>query len=156
MQMDSTIQNLLDEFQAQRNDIKSMIVEIEKMRNQVSLLFPETIDARTRKFLEDKVKAMVGFYNVLLDMRKEISKSVKDELEFRRRMKDDEFDPEDIDELLDISELSRKVEKFEKQKNDIKNKRLLKQKGIAELAEKGIEVPGLNELRELEEDEGDK
>lgn len=151
MQMDQTVESLLNEFHIQRDSIKEMIVEIEKMRQQVALLFPETIDSRTRRFLEDKVKTMVGFYNVLLDMRKEISKSIKDELEFRRRLNDDEFDPEDIDSLLDISELSKKVEKFQKQKDDIKNKRLLKQKGLDELAEKGIEVPGLNELRESEE-----
>lgn len=154
MELDSIIVNLLDEFQLQRTAIKDMVVEIEQLRVQVSQLFPETIDMRTRKFLEDKIKAMVGFYNVLLDMRKEISKSVKDELEFRRRMTDDEFDPEDIDELLDISELSKKVEKFQQQKEELKVKRRGKHKGMEELTEKGIEVPGLNELRELEE--GDK
>jgi len=156
MQIDDIITKLLNEFELQRNEIKGMITEIEKMRSQVSLLFPETIDMRTRKFLEDKVKAMVGFYNVLLDMRKEISKSIKDELEVRRRLTDDEFDPDSIDELLDISELSKKIEKFQEQKDTIKRKRIREHKGIQELEEKGIDVPGLNELRELEENEGDK
>ena len=140
MEMDSIVSKLLNEFELQRNEIKDMIIEIEKMRVQVSLLFPETIDMRTRKFLEDKVKTMVGFYNVLLDMRKEISKSIKDELEVRRRLTDDEFDPESIDELLDISELSKKVEKFQLQKDAIKRKRIKEHKGI----------------QELEENEGDK
>lgn len=156
MQLDSIIQNLLSEFQLQRNEIKDMVIEIEKMRIQVGLLFPDVIDMRTRKFLEDKIKAMVGFYNVLLDMRKEISKSVKDELEFRRRITDDEIDLDDIDELLDIGELSRTVEKFQDKKDKIKAKRIKNHKGIQELEEKGIDVPGLNELRELEEKEGDK
>jgi len=156
MEMDGIVSKLLNEFELQRNAIKDMIIEIEKMRVQVSLLFPETIDMRTRKFLEDKVKTMVGFYNVLLDMRKEISKSIKDELEVRRRLTDDEFDPESIDELLDISELSKKVEKFQQQKDTIKRERIKAHKGIQELEEKGIDVPGLNELRELEENEGDK
>jgi hypothetical protein len=156
MQLDSIIQNLLNEFQLQRDEIKDMVIEIEKMRVQVGLLFPDVIDMRTRKFLEDKIKAMVGFYNVLLDMRKEISKSVKDELEFRRRLTDDEIDLDDIDELLDIGELSRTVEKFQEKKDKIKKKRIKDHKGIKELEEKGIDVPGLNELRELEEKGGDK
>lgn len=154
MEIEDKINDLLQEFGAQRDAIKDMVIEIEKMRVQVSMLFPESIDMRTRKFLEDKIKAMVGFYNVLLDMRKEISKSVKDELELRRRMTDDEFDPDDIDNLLDISEISRKIEKFQDQKNKIKNDRLKGHKGIAELEEKGIDVPGINELRELEETDG--
>lgn len=153
MELTGIVQTLLNEFEIQRNEIKDMVVEIEKMRQQVALLFPDVIDMRTRKFLEDKIKAMVGFYNVLLDMRKEISKSVKDELEFRRRITDDDFDPENIDELLDISELSRKVEKFQQQKDTIKHTRMKNSKGMDELEEKGIEVPGLDALRELEEGE---
>jgi hypothetical protein len=150
MEIEDKINDLLEEFKIQRDAIKDMVVDIEKMKTQVSLLFPETIDVRTRKFLEDKIKAMVGFYNVLLDMRKEISKSVKDELELRRRMTDDEFDPDDIDNLLDISEISKKIEAFQQQKDKIKHDRLNKHKGMAELDEKGIDVPGINELRELE------
>jgi hypothetical protein len=153
MELTGIVQTLLNEFEKQRNEIKDMVVEIEKMRVQVALLFPDVIDMRTRKFLEDKIKAMVGFYNVLLDMRKEISKSVKDELEFRRRITDDDFDPENIDELLDISELSKKVEKFQQKKDTIKMKRMKNSKGMDELEEKGIEVPGLDALRELEEGE---
>jgi hypothetical protein len=154
MEIEDKINDLLEEFKIQRDAIKDMIIDIEKMKTQVSLLFPETIDVRTRKFLEDKIKAMVGFYNVLLDMRKEVSKSVKDELELRRRMTDDEFDPDDIDNLLDISEISRKIESFQLKKDKIKHDRLKKHKGMAELEDKGIEVPGINELRELEETDG--
>jgi hypothetical protein len=152
MAVDTIVESLLEEFQLQRTEIKDMVVEIEKLRVQVSLLFPETIDARTRKFLEDKVKTMVGFYNVLLDMRKEISKSIKDELEFRRKMGGDDFDFDDIDELLDIRELSKKVEQFQEKKNKLQKDRIDNQKGIKELEEKGIDVPGLHELRELEGD----
>ena len=154
IQIDEQVEALLEEFKVQRNEIKDMVEEIEKLRTQVAKLFPESVDARTRKFLEDKVKTMVGFYNVLLDMRKEISKSVKDEMEMRRRLTSEEFDPEDIDTLLDIADLSKKVEKFSEQKTKLQNKRIKDHKGISELEEKGIEVPGLKELKELEE-EGD-
>lgn len=150
MQLDELVEGLLAEFKTQRDQIKDMVAEVDQMRKDVNQLFPESVDARTRKFLEDKVKAMVGFYNVLLDMRKEISKSIKDELEVRRRLDSDDFDPEDIDSLLDIRELSKKVEKFAVDKTKIQNSRLKEQKGMKELEEKGIDVPGLNELKELE------
>jgi predicted nucleic acid-binding Zn-ribbon protein len=151
MQLDDLVEGLLKEFKAQRDQIKDMVDEVEGLRQQVGQLFPEALDARTRRFLEDKVKAMVAFYNVLLDMRKEISKSIKDELDVRRRLDTDDFDPEDVDSLLDIRELSKKVEKFTDDKHRLQRTRLDKHKGIEELEEKGIEVPGLNELKELEE-----
>jgi hypothetical protein len=152
MQLDGLVEGLLKEFKSQREQIVGMVEEVEGLRKQVALLFPESIDSRTRRFLEDKVKAMVAFYNVLLDMRKEISKSIKDELEVRRRLDDNEVDLEDIDSLLDIRELSKKVEKFENNKIKLQKQRIDKQRGMDELEEKGIEVPGLNELRELEEE----
>lgn len=151
MKVDDIILGLLLEFKSQRDEVVAMVEEVEDLRSQVSLLFPEKIDIRTRKFLEDKVKAMVGFYNVLLDMRKEISKSIKDELDFRRRLETEEFDPEDISEFLDIHELSKKVDKFKQQKITLQNKRIETSKGLGELAEKGIEVPGLKELNDIEE-----
>lgn len=155
MQMDERVEELLGEFNSQRIEIKNMITEIEELRTSVSMLFPETIDARTRKFLEEKMKTMVAFYNVLLDMRKEISKSIKDELDIRRRITEDGLDVEDVDALLDIGELARKVEKFSEMKDAMKNKRIEAHKGISELEEKGIEIPGLKELKELE-GEGDE
>ena len=152
MQLEGVVEGLLDEFKAQRVQIVSMVEEVEGLRQQVALLFPESIDSRTRRFLEDKVKAMVAFYNVLLDMRKEISKSIKDELEVRRRLDTNDVDLEDIDSLLDIRELSKKVEKFGEDKNKLQKKRIDKQRGMDELEDKGIEVPGLNELRDEEEE----
>lgn len=152
MQLEGLVEGLLDEFKSQRVQIVNMVEEVEGLRKQVALLFPESIDSRTRRFLEDKVKAMVAFYNVLLDMRKEISKSIKDELEVRRRLDTNDVDLEDIDSLLDIRELSKKVEKFGEDKNKLQKKRIDKQKGMDELEEKGIEVPGLNELRDEEEE----
>ena len=150
MQLEGLVEGLLNEFKSQRDQIVAMVEEVEGLRKQVALLFPESIDSRTRRFLEDKVKAMVAFYNVLLDMRKEISKSIKDELEVRRRLDDNDVDLDDIDSLLDIRELSKKVEKFGDDKTKLQKKRIDKQKGMDELEEKGIEVPGLNELREEE------
>ena len=150
MQADTVVERLLLEFKDQREQIKNMVDEVEKLRAQISLLFPESIDARTRKFLEDKIKTMVAFYNVLLDMRKEITKSLKDELDVRRRLEDgDELG--DIAEMLDISDMARRVETFKKAKTDIQDKRLKKYRGLDELKEKGLEIPGLNELKEGDE-----
>ena len=60
-EMDERIMALLGEFSTQRDAIKDMIKEVEVLRGKVDLLFPERIDAITRRFLEDKVKTMVSF-----------------------------------------------------------------------------------------------
>jgi len=142
------IEILLTEFSQQRQAIMGMVTEVESLRGQMELLFPETIDARTRKFLEDKVKTMVSFYGVLLDMRKEISKNIKDEVEIRRRVEGGELGADDIEEMLDVRDIAKKMESFAKKKRQIQDDRLDKNKGIRELEDHGIEIPGLRALKD--------
>jgi len=78
-------------------------------------------------FFEEKVKAMTAFFNSLLDMRKEINKSLKDEMEVRRKLLKDDFGEEsDIEEKLNLSirGIAKKVDKF--QKSVEKNIKLVK------------------------------
>lgn len=149
--MEEKVELLLSEFSMQRRAIMDMINEVEQLRGKMELLFPENIDSRTRRFLEDKVKTMVSFYNVLLDMRKEISKSIKDELEIRRKAEGGNLEIDDIEEMLDIRDLAGKVEKFEKKRRKIQDNRLEEQDTLKELVSKGIDIPGMKELNDLEE-----
>jgi len=66
---------LLLEFKNQRDEIVKMVQEIELLKANISKLFPEKMDSRYSHFFEEKVKTMTAFFNVLLDMRKEIIKS---------------------------------------------------------------------------------
>lgn len=153
-EMDERIMALLGEFSTQRDAIKDMIKEVEVLRGKVDLLFPERIDAITRRFLEDKVKTMVSFYNVLLDMRKEITKSIKDELDIRRRVESGDVDVNNIGELLDIRDIVSTIESFEKKKAKLQNTRIEENIGsLKELESHGIDIPGMKELRESGEGE---
>ena len=78
---ESKVQQLLDIFEQNRTAIMDMITDLEKLKDKLDTIFPETTDARHMRFFEEKVKAISSFFNVLLDMRKEINKSVKDEIE---------------------------------------------------------------------------
>jgi len=126
----SDIESLLIEYKSNRDQLRDMISEIEEVKKDIEKLLPKKLDARYKYFFEERVKTIVSMFNALLDIRKEISKSLKDELEFRRKleMKDDDSD---IESKLDIQALAKKVEKLqektEKTKEKVKTKTEKKQ-----------------------------
>jgi len=112
MEQEQIIDNLLAEYIDHRNAIKNMIIDLEKIRVKIDQLLPETVDKRFKYYFEEKVKAITALFNSLLDMRKEIAKSVKDEIEIRRRMiKGDSL--EDLEELLDVRKIAKRVRIFQ-------------------------------------------
>jgi uncharacterized protein YjgD (DUF1641 family) len=133
------IENLLVEFAGQRDEIKEMLGELEILKKNIDSLFPETMDKRYKMFFDEKVKAATSFFNVLLDMRKELIKSLKDEIEIRRKIehKDKMFD---LDGLLDVRQMARTVETFKDKTEKLKKKRSTK----GEVIKDGIEIPGVN------------
>lgn len=133
--------DLLKIFESNRDAIMEMISDLEKLKNKLDTIFPDTTDTRHMRFFEEKVKAVSSFFNVLLDMRKEINKSLKDEMEMRRRVEGKDAEVE-IEQLLDIREATRKIEKFQNATNKLKKKREANIRNI-ELPE-NVEVPGLN------------
>jgi len=109
------ITNLLGEFKEHRDEIKKMITEIESIRTQVDGLFPEKLDKRFLNLFEERVKAVSNLFNTLLDMRKEITKSIKDEIELRRRMLKEGVDGRgEIEDMLDVRSIAKKVEQYRK------------------------------------------
>ena len=65
-----------------------------------------------KKRFEEKIKATTELFKAMLDIRKEISKSVKDEIEMRRRMMEKEtsdFTGEDS-----IAEFAKKINEMNK------------------------------------------
>jgi hypothetical protein len=140
MENQQHIDNLLVEFKEQREEIKKMLDELEILRKNVDSLFPgNRVDKRFKMFFEEKVKAATSFFNVLLDMRKEITKSLKDEIDIRRRLelKDKELD---FDEMLDIRKLADKVEGFKKKAEKIKKDRRVVDTDLPD----DVEIPGVN------------
>lgn len=136
------IEKLLTEFDTHRAAIKTMIDDLEKIREKIDRLIPESLDARYVRFFEEKVKSITGLFNSLLDMRKEIAKSIKDEIDIRRRMKDKSMDI-NVDDLLDIRSMVNKIDKFKEETDKIKKKRFDKSKG--EILDETILIPGMND-----------
>ena len=74
------------------------------------------------RFFEEKVKTLTSFFSILLEMRKEITKNLKEEIELRRKTSvDDKLGS--IEEYLDIRGFASKVEDFRKRKEKLQKKR---------------------------------
>jgi len=144
-QFEKKVQQLLVIFEQNRTAIMDMIGDLEKMKDKLDTIFPETTDARHMRFFEEKVKAVSSFFNVLLDMRKEINKSLKDEIDMRRKTegKDEHID---IESLFDIRQATRSIEKFKRSADKLKDKRITNIKKM-ELPD-GVHVPGINAREE--------
>lgn len=106
------ILKLLEEYEDHRRALKDMIKDLEKLKQKIDTLFPEEkLDARIVRFFEEKVKAATGLFNAILDIRKESSKSLKDEIEIRRKFESGDLDLEAfIHSTIDIRKIIKSVE----------------------------------------------
>ena len=113
------IDGLLLEFKEQRDNVKSMLVDIENIRTKVDQLLPENIDKRYVILFEQRIKTITELFKILMDMRKEISKSLKDEIDMRKRMtSDDSFN---IEDMLDIRGMVKQMENLKKRSDSVVN-----------------------------------
>ena len=136
------INSLLTEYDDHRAAIKDMIADLEKIREKIDILIPDSLDNRYIRFFEEKVKSMTGLFTTLLEMRKEIAKSVKDEIDIRRRIKtEDELI--DLEDMLDVRSMAAKVEQFKDETKKIQKKRLQVIKD--QIIDDEIEIPGLTD-----------
>ena len=113
---------LISEYDDHRIAIKEMIVDLEKFKKRIDMLLPESIDARYMRYFEEKIKAVTSLFNSLLDMRKEITKSVKDEIELRRKSEGDGGTLE-LEDLIDVRSMVDTIDKFRNKTQDIKHQR---------------------------------
>ena len=119
MEQNIIVEKLLEEFKEQRDALKEMITDLEKIKTKVDTLFPDNLTKRSVMYFEQKVKATTELFKALLDMRKEITKGVKDEIEIRRKVIRGE--EEDIETLLNIREITRRVENLQKKKEKVED-----------------------------------
>lgn len=106
------LEKLLDEYQEQRVSLKTIITDLEKFRIKIEKLFPETMDNRYVRFFDEKVKAVTELYKAILDIRKEITKNIKDEFDLVRKLELEER--EDDNKVDDIRALAKELEKLNK------------------------------------------
>lgn len=121
--IDERFKELLDEYIEHRAEIKKMIVDLEELKKGIDRLIPQNLDARLMRFFEDRIKAITALFTTLLDMRKEIAKSVKDEIELRRKLGSGDDPSQEIEKYLDIRKYADKIDQFHKQKEDLKKAR---------------------------------
>lgn len=115
---DEIYDGLIKEFMSQRNAIKEMITDLERIKSKIDSLFPVQLDKRYMRFFEEKIKSTTELFKVILDMRKEIIKNTKDEFELRRKLNSSD-DPSDIDGIFDIKKIAERVERLRKEKEKI-------------------------------------
>lgn len=118
---DPVFDDLLKEYIDHRKAIKVLIVDLEKLRERVDTILPESYDKRYRFIFEEKMKAITILFSTILEMRKEIAKSIKDEFELRKKLiRSDAL--EDLEDLLDVRKIAREVDKFRDKKEAVEQK----------------------------------
>jgi len=133
------VEKLLVEFEDHRDAIKEMIEELNTIKKSIDRLIPTTLDARYIRFFEEKVKTITALFNSLLEMRKEITKSVREEIEIRRKVHSKDG-IEDIEELIDVRKVAKKVESFKEDQQKFKDN--IEKYELEDYKE--IEIPGVN------------
>lgn len=132
-------EKLLTEFDDHRNAIKEMIVELDAIKQNIDKLIPTSLDARYIRFFEEKVKSVTLLFNSLLEMRKEIVKSVREEIDLRRKL-DTKDGIEDFENIIDIRKVAKKVESFKEKQQEFKDN--IDRKKLEDY--EGIDIPGVN------------
>jgi hypothetical protein len=106
------IESLLNEIKTVRDSVGVMISDLETLSKKIDTLFPDELSYKSRWVFEEKVKATTEMFKALLEMRKEVTKSLKDEIEIRRKIINKDTD--DLEDLFDIRKLAKRVNAFQK------------------------------------------
>lgn len=111
---ENKINNLISQQGINRNSLHSMINEIDYLKTKVEKLFPEDTDMRNVRAFEERIKTVTGFFSTILDIRKEINRSLKDEIEIRRKLKINDNE-ESFLKNFSIQDIVAKIKREEKQ-----------------------------------------
>ena len=107
-EINTKIESLLSEYGEQRTALKEMVKELELVKAKIDKLFPDSIDKRYLYAFEQKVKSATELFKAILEMRKEISKNIKDEIEIRRKLGEGGTEEEE----MNIGRLAKRVEEL--------------------------------------------
>jgi len=110
---------LIEEFSEQRTQLKNMVLELEKLKVGIEKIFPERLDARYSRFFEEKIKTVTELFKAILDIKKEISKLIKDELDLRNKYGQLGEDEDAYLGAADIRTLAKKIEQLNISANEM-------------------------------------
>ncbi len=136
-------EELLKEYDEHRDAIKIMISDLEKIKENIDKIIPTSLESRYIRFFEEKIKTVTSLFTTLLEMRKEIARSIKEELEIRRKLDKGDVSEYELDELFNVRDLADKVDEFKREKEKLREK--IKHKGLEDY--KDIVVPGITKER---------
>ncbi len=83
---DPKVEKLLSEYSESRVELKKYMTDVDYMRSKVEQIFPNDSDYRNKFAMEEKIKTMSSFFSMLLNIRQEFNKSLKEEIELRRKL----------------------------------------------------------------------
>lgn len=113
-------EELIKEFKLQRDALKVMIVDLEKIKEKIDKILPDSMDKRYVRFFEEKIKSITELFRTILDMRKEIAENAKDEFMLRQKISGPDLD--DYESIFDIRKIAQRVEKLTNAKTTIEEK----------------------------------
>ena len=111
---DEKINSLIDELSKSRNELMKYIVDLDDLRGKVGQMFPQGSDFRNKYALEEKMKTMSSLYSTVLSVRQEINKTIKEEIDIRRKLESGKDDEE-----IDIRSLAAAMEKHRSENKSI-------------------------------------
>ena len=111
------IEELLSQLSESRSKLSEYMNDVDTIRQKVDTIFPTTQDFRNRFVLEEKIKAASSFYSTLLSIRQEYNKTIKEEIEIRRKIESN--NPEEGE--VDVRAVADQVEQMMKEKESIPN-----------------------------------
>ena len=85
-------EKLITEYREQRLKLNEMIAFLDLCDEKIEEIFKKTSDNRYSGLISEKFKSVAEIYKVKLDVRKEISKNIKDEIEMRRKIEIEDGD----------------------------------------------------------------
>lgn len=93
-EMDTTYnEQLLEKYRKSRDELLTIIEEIEELKTNIKKLFPtEKLDNRHIRLFEEKIKTTTNLFQLILDIRKEYSRQIAQELELRNKLGNNEDD----------------------------------------------------------------
>lgn len=114
--------DLLNKISSSRDKLEDYIKKVEDLQISIQTIFPKDIkDYRNKYLLEENVKTVTSFYALLLNLTQEVSKTVFSELDYRRKSKHDDGEPDiDIRALADRIDAAISDKKLEKMEHNVK------------------------------------
>jgi hypothetical protein len=134
---------LLKEYDDHRDAIKVMIKDLEALKENIDRIIPTTLEARYVRFFEEKIKTITSLFNALLEMRKEIARSVKEEIEIRRKVERTDSDYE-LEDIFNVRDFADKIDDFKEEQKKLRSK--VKHKELKDYT--GIDIPGITERKQ--------